>query len=214
MLSSICSFGQVPDFLFNHAFPVHEITGSPFKDLEKQLKAGKILALRDVGTFLDQDQETKQRAIHLLAKYSIFEKEEIDFKKPPTRKEWMNFYYANEESIRFSPLLHAYYLKPVERQDADYEIKKIKYSLGSKFQFSKELFKDGVSSKIVLTETKRLIETVKFSHDPYEYWPQKKRLVTLSRKHLNKKNLVLVDKIAEKALSSISHIYLTKIFTL
>ncbi len=183
--------------MYDLVFPISESSGSPFQDLEKQLKAGKIRALRDVGTFLDQDEKTKQKAIHLLEKHSIFEKEEIDFKKPPTRKEWLNFYYANQESIRFSSLLHAFYLKPVEQQVSDFELKKIKYSLGAKFQFSKELFEEGVSSKIVLTETKRLIEAVKFSHDPMEYWPQKKKLVALARKHLNKKNIILVDNIAE-----------------
>jgi len=197
MICSICSFGQVPDFLCNKAISVSEISGSPFKDLEKQLKAGKILALRDVGTFLDQNEETKQKAIHLLQKYSIFEVEEIDLNKPPSREEWMNFYYENQESIRFSPLLHAYYLKPVEQQFSDFEIKKIKYSFKSNFQLSKEMFTKGVSAKVILTETKRLIEEVKFSHDPMEYWPQKKKLLTISRKHLSKKNLVLVDKIAE-----------------
>ncbi len=183
--------------MYDFVFPISESSGSPFQDLEKQLKAGKIRALRDVGTFLDQDKETKQKAIHLLEKHSIFEKKEIDFNKPPTRAEWLDFYYENQESIRFSTLLHAFYLKPVEQQVSDVELKKIKYSLGTKFQFPKELFEENVSSKIVLTETKRLIEAVKFSHDPMEYWPQKKKLVALSRKHLNKKNVILVDKIAE-----------------
>lgn len=197
VLCCFCAYGQLPDYMYDLVFPVVEYNGSPFQDLEKQLKAGKIRALRDVGTYLGQGDDTRQQAIHLLQKYSIFSAEEINLKESLSREAWMDFYYANQEAIRFSNLLHAFYLKPVEKQVSDFKLKKIKYSLGTKFQLSKELFEDDVSSKIVLTETKRLIETVKFSHDPMEYWPQKKKLVNLSRKHLNKKNLILIDKLAE-----------------
>lgn len=198
MFCSLVSFGQFPDMMFPSILPVSEVSGSPFQDLEKQLKSGKVIALRDVGTFLDEKNDDSNTAFRLLQKYTIFSPLEINLKQQPSRKEWMNFYYENEKAIRFSGLLNAFYLKPVEKQTSDHELKKLKYSLsGSRFHFSKDLFNPNVSSKIVLTETKRLIEAVKFSHDPREFWPQKKKLIALSRKHLTKKNPILVDKISE-----------------
>ena len=192
--SSVCSFGQLIDM----NIPVFEKQSAtdPFKDLEKQLMAGKIRALRDIGTFLDGPK--KKKALQLLSKFSLFGIGQIDLAREPGRQEWLDFYYENQSSIRFSSLLHAYYLIPIEKQNSTYDLKKLKYSIsGNRFQFSQNFNKKEVAPKIILQETQRLIEAARFSHDPMELWEFKNKVVATARPHINNKNPVLIDKIAE-----------------
>ena len=168
----------------------------PFKDLEKQLMEGRIIALRDIGTFLDGPQ--KKTALQLLEKYSLFSVAQIDLARKPNRQQWLDFYYKNQSSIRFSPLLLAYYLTQIEQQNATYDLKKLKYSISNnRFQFTKDFTDNSSSPKILLKEIQRLIEAVRFSYDPLELWEFKTKIITAAKPFINEENPVLVDKIAE-----------------
>ena len=192
--NSISSFGQLIDMNIS-AFE-KQLTSDPLKDLEKQLMAGKVRALRDIGTFLDGPK--KKNALQLLSKFSLFSVAQIDLARKPGRQEWLDFYYKNQSSIRFSSLLHAYYLTPIEKQNSTYDLKKLKYSIsGNRFQFSQAFADKEVAPKIIVQEIQRLIEAARFSHDPMELWEFKNKAVATARPHINNNNPVLIDKIAE-----------------
>jgi hypothetical protein len=90
-------------------------------DLETQLKKGSQRAFRDVGTLLDKPHYHNS-AIVLLEKYSFFTKKEIDL-QPITRAEFMDFFFKNQEKIKFSEILQAFYITPVEQQPYSFTVK-------------------------------------------------------------------------------------------
>ena len=91
-----------------------------------EILSGKILdgnkkALRDLGTLLDKTQYQDQ-ILTVLKKASLFTSEEIDFTKKINRRSFLHFYYENESSIRFSEILRAFYITPIEFQKTNFKL--------------------------------------------------------------------------------------------
>lgn len=98
-------------------------TDSLLVQLERQLQAGKISALRDVATLLEQPT-LAARARQLLQHYTLLNTSEWNWtitNQEQTR--FLELYYTNRNNWRFSPLLDAFYLTPLEFQSTKYVIK-------------------------------------------------------------------------------------------
>jgi hypothetical protein len=131
-------------------------------DLEMQLKKGSQRALRDVATLLDKPHYHNS-AIVLLEKYSFFTKKEIEL-QPITRAEFMDFFFKNQEKIKFSEVLQAFYITPVEQQPYNFTVKPVSESNTSDpslilrnlvMEFD-ETFKKSKNSKVLLGLIERI----------------------------------------------------------
>jgi hypothetical protein len=131
-------------------------------DLEMQLKKGSQRALRDVATLLDKPHYHNS-AIVLLEKYSFFTKKEIDL-QPITRADFMEFFFKNQEKIKFSEILQAFYITPVEQQPYNFTVKTASESNGidpalmlrNLVEEFDETVKKGKNSKVLLGIIERI----------------------------------------------------------
>ena len=89
-------------------------------DIESQLRKGNRRALREVAVLLDKPAY-HESAIILLEKYSFFTKEEIDIRNS-TRDKFLQFYSKNEDKIKYSEMLQAFYVTPVEYQTYTFDV--------------------------------------------------------------------------------------------
>ncbi len=96
-------------------------------DIEAQIRKGNRRALRDLGSLLDKPSY-QQNAVLLLEHYTFFTTSEIDLTHA-SREQFMAFFFKNEEKIKFSEILRAFYLTPVEYQSYDFKMKFVADSL-------------------------------------------------------------------------------------
>ncbi|MGK0365399.1 MAG: hypothetical protein ACI85O_002465 [Saprospiraceae bacterium] len=90
--------------------------------LEADMKLGRTRSLRDMGSLLDQEKQ-KIHTHQLLKDYTLFLPEEFDLSKEFSKKEFLEFYYANAEEFKFSELLNAFYLTPLEDRESAFSMK-------------------------------------------------------------------------------------------
>ena len=86
-------------------------------DLEEQIQKGNRRALRDLATFLDKPNYAEATRLALM-RYSFFTCKEIDLSLA-SREEFLQFYYQQEKYLKFSEILKAFYLTPIENQTLD-----------------------------------------------------------------------------------------------
>lgn len=86
--------------------------------LEQELQAGHTRALRDLGSLID----TEPRALALLQNYTLFQDREFQWERA-SKNVFLNFYYQTEQDIKFSPLLDAFYLSPIESWNVQHVIR-------------------------------------------------------------------------------------------
>ncbi len=82
--------------------------------LTTQMRLGNRRALRDMATFLDKSAfaNTARRS---LVEHTFFTPSEIDVTKA-SREQFISFFYDNEKRLKFSEMLGAFYLTPIENQ--------------------------------------------------------------------------------------------------
>jgi hypothetical protein len=90
-------------------------------DIETQLRKGNTRALRDAATLLDKPSY-HNAAVIILEENSFFTKQEIDIPHT-TREQFMAFYFANADKIKYSDILKAFYITPIENQSFTYDVK-------------------------------------------------------------------------------------------
>ncbi len=90
--------------------------------LEADMKLGRTRSLRDMGSLLNQEKQ-KIHIHQLLKDYTLFLPEEFDLSKEISKKEFLEFYYANAENFKFSELLNAFYLTPLEDVNPEFSMK-------------------------------------------------------------------------------------------
>jgi hypothetical protein len=90
-------------------------------DIEAQLHKGNTRALKDAATLLDKPSY-HDAAVIILEENTFFTKQEIDLPHA-TREQFMSFYFANAERIKYSDILKAFYITPVENQSFTYDVK-------------------------------------------------------------------------------------------
>ncbi len=109
------------------------------EELERQVQSGNRRALRDLATLLDQEPY-HQRICHIIREYTLFLPQEISDVDICDRKQMLNFFYEHQEVLRFSPLLMAFYLTPLEHRQVNARLELIPDSLldAAKFQFAQQ----------------------------------------------------------------------------
>jgi uncharacterized protein (UPF0216 family) len=90
-------------------------------DIEAQLRKGNTRALKDVASLLDKPSY-HDAAVIILEENTFFTKQEIDIPHT-TREQFMSFYFANVEKIKYSDILKAFYITPIEYQPFTYDVK-------------------------------------------------------------------------------------------
>ncbi len=89
--------------------------------LESEVRLGHKRALRDLGTLLEKP-ELKQSVLSILKNHSFFTSHELDLSKQLDSHTFLDFYYAHSGQLKYSPLLQAFYLTPIEQQQPNFEI--------------------------------------------------------------------------------------------
>ncbi len=104
--------------------------GQPFRTIDYQslidtlsleIYDGNKKALRDLGTLLDKPA-FKDQILEILKNASLFTKGEFDYTKTVDRIGFLSFYYDYESQIRFSELLRAFYITPIESQITNFKV--------------------------------------------------------------------------------------------
>ena len=99
-------------------------TSSLVGRLHLRLLDGRPLALRDLMTLADHPGHGAS-ARDVLARATLFDGGDPDVRIDVTaahRQDLLDFFYARRDSLRYSPLLRAYFVRPVERQATRYEL--------------------------------------------------------------------------------------------
>lgn len=91
--------------------------------LENDLAEGKKRALRDLGSLLS-NASLKGDIQNILTNYTLFTKSEFDLSQNIKKQAFLDFYYEHENDFKYSELLKAFYLTPVEMQESFYSIKR------------------------------------------------------------------------------------------
>ncbi len=81
------------------------------------MRLGNRRAVRDMATFLDKPAYANT-ARCALAKHTFFTPSELDVTRA-SREQFLSFYYDNETRLKYSEMLAAFYLTPVENQTTD-----------------------------------------------------------------------------------------------
>lgn len=89
--------------------------------LSQDVKSGNHRTLRDLISLSDEKGYQKEIR-RILQQYTFFTTKEIDL-RAATKEELMAFYYDNTSRIKYSEILNAFYITPVEQQKVDFEIK-------------------------------------------------------------------------------------------
>lgn len=89
--------------------------------LEASARKGEKRSLRDLGSLLDKNS-TKDRALNIIRKFSLFTQEEINLNKSISKSEFHHFYYNYEKEIQFSDILGVYLITPLEERKIKYEV--------------------------------------------------------------------------------------------
>ncbi len=81
--------------------------------LEWILESGNHRNLRDIASFLDDD-ELGHKALQILNSNTIFPKELIDLSTNPGKEKFFEFYYNNEKELKFSYFLEVFYIEELQ----------------------------------------------------------------------------------------------------
>jgi hypothetical protein len=79
-----------------------------------KIRLGNRRALRDMATFLDKPNVEHKARLTLL-KHTFFTPSELDVTKA-TRDQFLSFFYDHEKQLKYSEMLAAFYITPVEDQ--------------------------------------------------------------------------------------------------
>ena len=90
--------------------------------LEADMKSGRARSLRDMGSLLDSEDQ-KLNVHQLLKDYTIFLPAEFDLDKDISKQDFLEFYYNNAENFKYSELLNAFYLTPLEFRDPKFSMR-------------------------------------------------------------------------------------------
>jgi hypothetical protein len=98
-------------------------TDALWAELDEQIQKGNRRALRDLATFLDKPNYADATRRTLL-RYTFFTQQEVNLRKI-SREEFLLFFYNNEEKLKFSEILKAFYVTPIEVQALDTALIKV-----------------------------------------------------------------------------------------
>ncbi len=101
-----------------------EISMPLIQQLELEVAKGNLIALRDLGTLLD-NKSTSKKAQSILKTYSLFLEDELDWNQKIDRQTFLNFFYNHKDQIRFFHPAEIFYLNALEVEKVDYKIESL-----------------------------------------------------------------------------------------
>jgi hypothetical protein len=138
--------------------------------LVTQMRLGNRRALRDMATFLDKPASANTARCALL-KHTFFTTSELDVSKA-SREQFLSFFYDNEKRLKYSDMLAAFYITPVENQQTE-----LKFSRESasemdpsvSLRFLTSRFDSLASKKIENIDCQRIIHEIAVLETPEAY---------------------------------------------
>ncbi len=89
--------------------------------LKKDIKNGQHRTIRDLISLIDHESAVTQ-ARKILKDHTFFTSTEINVSKA-SKSALLDFYYDREKEIKYSEILNAFYITPVEQYDISFELK-------------------------------------------------------------------------------------------
>ncbi|MEL6944888.1 MAG: hypothetical protein AAFO82_19705, partial [Bacteroidota bacterium] len=83
------------------------------KQIEDDLQKGNPMGLRDAALLLER-RSVQRDALGLLKKYTLFTPREFNFSNYTSKDEFLHFFYQQADNIKYSSLLEAFYITPIE----------------------------------------------------------------------------------------------------
>ena len=113
-----------------------------FTNLRTALIQGQKIALRDLGSLLDENQVIEIQlggqslnnrvgsiALQVLRDFTLFTPQEIEIGEQTTSLEFLDFYYKNEAQILFSELTKTFQIQAIEDTSLEYRLRKCQPSV-------------------------------------------------------------------------------------
>ncbi len=113
LLTLLVCIGFLGDFYSQTNFAAQSLDNKALYQLEWQLKTGNSRYLRDIASFLD-DENTRQHALEILTHKTIFPSSQISVNKNTSKADFYDFYYSHKNQIKYSHILQMYYTVPLE----------------------------------------------------------------------------------------------------
>lgn len=92
--------------------------------LESEVANGNMIALRDLGTLLDQKSISK-KAQNILQTYTFFLESEFNWNQKIDRQTFLNFFYSYKNQIRFFHPAGVFYISALDVEKVDYKIESL-----------------------------------------------------------------------------------------
>lgn len=92
--------------------------------LESEVAKGNLIALRDLGTFLDK-KNTAKKAQSILKNYTFFLQEELNWEQKISRQDFLTFFYNHKNQIRFFHPAEVFYITAMDVEKVDYKIESL-----------------------------------------------------------------------------------------
>ena len=129
--------------------------------LTEQMRLGNRRAMRDMATFLDKPELSAQSRRALVA-HTYFTSAEIDL-TTASREQFLSFFYDHEKKLKFSDMLGAFYLTPIEDQQTDVTFTRLptgEMDPSVSLRFLTNLFDSLVSKKAENVDYQKLIQEI------------------------------------------------------
>jgi len=169
--------------------------------LEWILESGNQRNLRDIGSFLDDDQ-LGHKALQILKSNTIFPKRLIDLTINPGKDAFFDFYYTNENDIKFSHFLGVFYIDELEFLEGDFGVLDLTSEEGddlkSKLCFDIRNIQDNAQVKIIQEQIIKL--QLEYGYPYNEIYPC-----------ISKQNLSLLNKFSN--FETIKYVFPNESFT-
>ncbi|MEM9847898.1 MAG: hypothetical protein AAF847_08405 [Bacteroidota bacterium] len=94
------------------------------QEIEQKLRTGDLFALRDAALLLER-ATVKADALETLKRYTLFSPRELKLTNFTTKRIFLDFFYKNQDRIRFSIPLKAFYITPFAERNLSYKVELI-----------------------------------------------------------------------------------------
>ncbi len=98
----------------------HSGNNKSLYQLEWRLETGNSRYLRDIASFLD-DNENRDQALDILKQKTIFPSSQIVLNNSTSKENFYNFFYTHRKEIKYSHILQIYYTVPMEQISREIE---------------------------------------------------------------------------------------------
>ena len=168
--------------------------------LTEQMRFGNRWAMRDMATFLDKPELSAQSRRALLA-HTYFTPSEIDL-TTASREQCLSFFYDNEKKLKFSDMLGAFYLTPIEDQQTDVAFTRLpngEMDPSVSLRFLTNFFDSLVSKKAENVDYQKLIQEIAEIETPESFdWLRRTLTVLPFGKKAITVNIALCEALANE----------------